>query len=270
VSEVDLVINVFERTYREVLRPGQVLARAQQHSYPFARRVILINNVDDPDELQSRLDPLLSSGEITEVHFVEERLDEALRKTGLTRGELEPVLHYSDCSLVALTLPGSPFVAYVDAEVHLAEEHDWITPALQMMQEDKRVAVANPDWTPSTLEAETREMHGQFALGYGFSDQLYLVKREEFAAAIYGYWCPMSWRYPLSHFAAVFEQRVDSYMRTHGRLRATYMGVRLEHRSDEGAGYRKTRGMLKWKSRAMHIILKSVQLLPGSSPRYHS
>lgn len=269
VPRVDFVINVFERTYREILQPGQIQARIAPHGFPFQKRVVLINNVDDRNDVVMRLAPLLASGEITDTYFIEDRLSETLRSAGVSKAELKKTIHYTDCSLVAIFLPGSPYLLYSDADVHLLNSVDWITPALQLMQADRRIAIANPDWTQSTLKAETREMTNGFALGYGFSDQLYLLDRKEFARPIYRHWVPISWRYPLSHLSPVFEQRVDSYMRLQGRLRATSTNVRYGHLAEEGQGYPAMSTKGRFKRKLMTILLKLCQLTPGDNPRYH-
>jgi hypothetical protein len=269
MTDVDYVINVFERSYREVLKPGSLRARSAEHCYPFRRIVVLVNNVDDREHVSAMLEALLASGEITEAHFVCDWLDHALSVTNLSRDEIRSSIHYTDCSLVAVVLAGSPYLLYSDADVHLTEPADWISPSLELMHTDHRVAVANPEWTPSTLHQETRERSGDFALGYGFSDQLYLLRRDEFARPIYKHSALVSWRYPLCHRAPVFEQRVDAYMRCFRRLRATSTRVAYRHTGDEGAGYSNMAQFDRWRRRFMHGVMWLASKMPGEDPRYH-
>ena len=70
---------------------------------------------------------------------------------------------------------------------------------------------------------------GDFSLGHGFSDQLFLARRAELAAPIYTTRCLAELRYPLAHIGPVFESRVDAHMRHHGRLRATWTRARYIH-----------------------------------------
>ena len=238
---VDLVINTFERTYRRALEPGAFSAVGEANQYPFARRVALINNVVDRSDAARRAQRLLDAGEIDEFHFVAERLDDALRVTGLRRRELEPLLHYSDAPLVAATLTGSPWFLYWDPEARLAEAVDWITPALELMDSDARVMVANPSWElPDAhdrrpgVEREAVETHGGFALGHGFSDQVFLARRATLAAPIYHQRCIVSIVYPGAHKATVLEARVGAYMRHHARLRATSLAATYVFDSSAG------------------------------------
>jgi hypothetical protein len=228
-EDVQLVVNTFERSYREVLAPGFFRRIEEDNRRPFARRVALVNNVDDRADAAGHAEQLVAAGEIDEFHFVADRLDGALAQVGLSERDLGDVPHYSDCSFVAVTLPGPPWVLYWDAEVRLERPTDWITPTIEVMNQDRRVLVGNPVWPAPTLERETLEDRGDFALGRGFSDQLYLVRREDMARPIYSERCLARLRYPMAHQGFIFEARVDSHMRHGQRLRATYRRARYTH-----------------------------------------
>lgn len=218
--DVDLVINSFERTYRNILAPGFFSRIAAQNRFRFARRIALINNVEDLPDAERRAVALVRSREIDDYHRVDLRADHALATTGLTRRDLGAGLLHSLPSLVAVTLPGSPWLVHWDAEVTLTSPGDWITPAIDLMERDERVLVANPRWASPKLDPETIERAGRWDLGHGFSDQLYLVRRSELAGPIYDRRCVVRRRYPLAHRGYLFEARVDAYLRHSGRLRA--------------------------------------------------
>ncbi|HXN39461.1 MAG TPA: hypothetical protein VN892_15600 [Solirubrobacteraceae bacterium] len=249
---VDLVVNVFERTYRRALEPGAIAAIAQANRFAFARRTVLVNNVDDRADAQARAQALLADGEIDELHFIADRLDGALRAVDLRRGELEPLLHYSDGPLVAVTLPGSPWLLYWDPEARLAEPVDWVTPALELIGDDARVIVANPSWEAADaagrragVEHEASETRGGFALGEGFSDQVFLASRAALAAPIYSQRCIVRLSYPGAHKAHVFEARLAAHMRHHGRLRATSLTATYETDAPSGRSSYPPKGMLE-------------------------
>jgi predicted transcriptional regulator len=239
MADVDLVVNTFERTYRTVLAPGFFAGLAEQSRFRFAGRVALVNNVDDLADALARADRLIAAGELTAAYVVAERLPAALAATGLAVADLGRAPHYTDCSLVAVTAPGSPWLVYWDADCALREPVDWITPSVALMERDRRVLVANPDmvYEPAP-NASTLEVRDGFALGLGFSDQLYLARRADLARPIYGDRTVAALRFPLAHVAHVFEARVDSHMRRHGRLRATHLGSAYAHPPDTaGASY---------------------------------
>ncbi len=240
-ESVDLVVNVFERTYRDVLETGAFAAIAAAQRHHFARRVVLVNNVAEPSDARARGQRLLDAGEIDELRFVADHLDRALARTGLRREELEPLLHYSDAPLVAATLPGSPWLLYWDPEARLEPPVDWIAPALELMGKDGRVIVANPSWELPDgagrrpgVEREAVATQAGFAIGHGFSDQVFLARRALLATPIYRQRCIASIAYPGAHKARVFEARVAAHMRHHGGLRAT--SLQASYVTDAPAG----------------------------------
>ena len=80
---VNLLINMYERTYRKVLVPGFFPAVEKQNCRSFANRIAIINNVDSRKDAASRAELLLASGEIDRYFFVADHIDQALAKTGL-------------------------------------------------------------------------------------------------------------------------------------------------------------------------------------------
>ena len=262
--DVDLVVNVFERNYRSVLRDGFFPSIEARNLRPFSRKVALINNVDEVADALARAEDIRSRGDIDEYHLVSRCLDDALAATGLTRRELGRLVHYSDCALVAITIPGADWLVYWDADVRLERPTDWVGPAIGLLERDRRVIVANPAWqgfAGTGTAAGARD--GPFRLDYGFSDQLFLARRSDLRRPIYRWNCPASLRYPLAHVAPVFEQRVDAYMRWHHRLRATYLGAVYTHPEPAGDTYqpRTVPERLRWwRNRAILRTLGALRL----------
>ncbi len=267
---VDLVVNTFERTFRRVLAPGTIAAVCEANRRGFARRVVLINNVADREQAGAQAARLVDSGEIDEFHFVAERIEAALARVQLRREELEPLLHYSDAPLVAACLPGSPWLLYWDADARLLAPCDWVSPALELMRRDERVLVANPSWEPPGtdgarpgVEREALGRDGDFALGEGFSDQVFLAARRELAAPIYRQRCISLLTYPAAHRAHVFEARVAAYMRHHGRLRATSLAATYAIEGEEGGSSYPAHGAREKARRARNAaVLRALSLSP--------
>ena len=273
-AEVELVFNCFERTIGGVVDPAALRALGDAHRYPFARRTLLVNNVADPSRWRPALDHLVEAGAVDRWVAVADALPAALAATGLTLRDIEARQHWSDFGLVAVTLPGPEWVCYCDPEITLPEPGDWITPAIDLMEADARVAVANPRWTTGTsAEDKADEVSGEFLLGYGFTDQIFLTRRSELARPVYRSALPVvlrspaSLRYPASFDSTVFEMRVDAYMRAHGRLRATHRHVRYDHSTPDGSSYR-PRGVAQRIRRARnHAVLKVLVEARFRSPR---
>ncbi len=268
---VDFVVNVYERTYRKVLAPGWFKTTQAPLRFPFARTVVLINNTDDPNDARRRSEALLSSGEIDEAHFVSDQIDASLQTLGLRQKHLGAVPHFSDCAFVALTVSGSPWLLYWDADLVQVAGGNWITPALHLLQHDPAVAVASPAWHPELPQQEATRVTSDFAIGYGFSDLAFLCHRETFIGQN---WTkpsvPASYRYPLAPVTPVFEQRVDSWMRRNRQMRATYLHARVEHRASEGDNYPQSWPLtVRTKSRIQRRLLQATCRLAPSDPRFN-
>lgn len=262
VDSVEFVVNCYERTYRGVLRPGFVQGLAAQQHYSFAGISVLVNNVDDRRDAELRA----ADCGADRVVFVQDRLQEALRRTGLVRRRhLRRLQHFTDCCLVAVTLEGPEWLCYWDADAALHEPTDWLSPALKYAHTHPEIAVMNPNnWHLELAEREALQIDGDMAIGYGFSDVAFLARRSEFAQPVYRYFAPAAWRYPLAHVEPIFEQRVDAYMRRTGRLRATYLPAVVTHPDRVGLNYPPT-GVREWLRRWVFRVVARA-LRPSQHP----
>jgi hypothetical protein len=237
---VDLVVNCYERTYRRVLAEGFFDAIADQNRVEFAGRYAVINNVVDTADARAMAERLVASGEIDGFVFVHERIDAALRQTGLRRRQLGARPYFVDYALVMAITGTSPFVLGWDAEVELDRPADWITPALGLLDGRPDVFSAAPRW-PSrgfdTLDEESISIDAPWRMTWSFGDQMWLARRAELASPIYRRFAPATLaRTPLHPFS--FEARIESYQRSRRRFRDVHEGVRYHHNDLEGVIHR--------------------------------
>lgn len=264
--DIDLVINTFERTYREVLKSGFFAAVEKQNLIQFCRKVVLINNVNNLQDAKMRAQILIESGELDAFYVVSDLIQPALKCTGLSVKTLGRLPYYSTGLLVAINLKESPWLVYWDAEIHLETPFNWIDPSIDMIEEDPRILIANPNWKGNGLKKETVERSGYFSLGYGFSDHVFLARRKDLAQPIYSKFCVASLRYPLSHISSVLEQRIDAWMRTHRRLRATYKNAIYIHPDNEGHSYPPEYIHEKFRKQIHKYLYKLGDSLPTNNP----
>lgn len=257
-GRVDLILTCFERTYRKVLAPGFAAGVAAQNLGRFRRTVVVVNNVADRGAVEVLAAARRAAGEINTFHFVADRVDEAYRQCGLSRRRLGRLHYYSDHLLVAATLPtDAEYLLHWDADIRLEPSADWITPSVELMNRDPQIFTANPWWGSDSISRETLVEAGPFAVGYGFSDQVFLVRRAEISGPIYRHFSLASLRYPLAHIGRTFENRIDSYMRCRRRLRATYRPAVYRHpdaASDTGAVA--ATAFERTKRRLQHVALR--------------
>lgn len=221
---------VWEGDYRVVLTEDRLASAIGHNCFEFATRVVYVNNVDSMRAVRLRARSLVSAGVVDDVVFVEDYAESALDHFGLTADDLGRGYVYSISELVSLYLAATDYVLHFAGDTVLSQTYDWLPGALDLLARRQDVAVVNASWAPdlAAAEAESVERDGDFLLGYGFSDQMYLVRTSEFSRRIYGESHPASDRYP-DYGGELFEKRVDSWMRNHRRLRATWTGGHYAH-----------------------------------------
>lgn len=187
-----------------------------------AHRKILVNNVEDQELVRSRATEFVASGLVDEVIVVEDYLDEALRHFSLSRESLGKGLVYSSAELVGLLTCKTPYLCHYASDCWNLHLSDWSSRGVELLNSNPKVSVVNPIWNGDYLGvlAESSSRSENYALGYGFSDQCYLVRSDEFKAADLNLKHFASERYP-AYGGELFEKRVDAWMRNNARLRAT-------------------------------------------------
>lgn len=241
---VDLIVSMYERTYRKVLVPGFFPTIETQNKRSFANKIAVINNVAVPADAARLAQQLVATGEINRFIFVSDHIDQALVKTGLSKTDLGRVANYTNWALAGICVTQSPWFVIWDSEISLVEPTNWIDPSIDFLEENNQAFVASPnhhpEWLRKSIKNKNTVLSGKFALGYGFSDQVFLARSEQFARPIYSERCIASLRYPLSHQGAVFEEKVDAYMRNHHLKRAIYTPADYLHPEETiGLGYPK-------------------------------
>ncbi|CAN5397832.1 hypothetical protein BH10ACT5_BH10ACT5_18950 [soil metagenome] len=242
-APVEFVINCFERNIGLVTEPGFLNRASSQHGHSFAVRTLLINNVGDREDARRKAAGAIARGEIDRYAFVDEHLNSALRRTNLKRRDFGRYLHWSDCCLVALNLDGPDLLCYVDVDLDLRGGEDWIQRGLDLFAEDPRVGVANPNWRmadgSTTVEREADEIGPGWFKGYGFTDQIFLCSRSQFAKPLLRRWVPLAlaspasarwagYQLPIGESTLFFEQIMDAYMRRRRILRVTIASREFE------------------------------------------
>jgi hypothetical protein len=226
---VALIVNVYERTYRPTLQAGQFTQIEQANRVVFDERWALINNVDDRHDAERRAVAMVETGELTGFRFVSDVIDDALRAARLPRRVLRNRGYFLDFGLAMGVTGSSPYVLGWDAETKLVAAYDWLTPAVEMLAADSDVFSAAPRWPAhrDTLDEESVAERGPWALNYGFSDQVFLVRRSEIASPIYRSFAPASLARSANH-PFTFEARLESFQRATSRMRATHTVARYD------------------------------------------
>ncbi len=239
---VTFATTVWEKDWRQILLDPEYLPvkQIENHCFPFAERILVINNVVDLEAVKRAAQAWVERGVLSRYVVAQESvLDFFHLKRGdfrmgsdahLYQGVNPDWIYYNALGpLTAVYECTSDYLLYLTGDVRMDQPVDWVRSSLEMMEKRPNYRVANPVWNGKVDEAR-RESSGKrrgfYVAKQGFSDQLFLVKREVFRAPIYG-----EIREDSSHFPRgdVFEKRVFSYMKNRGWERITFKGGSYTH-----------------------------------------
>jgi len=214
---------VYENDWKYILLGDYLNKMINNCGFQFEERVLFINNVKNINEVVKYAQRKIDDGIIDCFYIVEEYADKALEFFAIKKESFERGYYYSIAELVSIYLCKTEYLLHFSSDSFIREkETNWIKNAIEIFKERKDIIVANPTWNYNYKDANEESLFelGNFYVGYGFSDQCYLLKTKEFKNKIYNEKNTISERYP-NYGGELFEKRVDSFMRNHGFYRIT-------------------------------------------------
>jgi hypothetical protein len=231
---VSFETKVWEKDYEIILKSGRIQNMIARCHYPFEQKKLFINNVNDLAKVQRLADKLISKSVIDQYVVVDDFAKEALDFFELSTESLGRGYYYSIAELVSIYLCTTKYLLHFsgDSIPMRNSNSQWLYILIKKLESNPKISVANLLWNQRTQEAiqESIEHDPQFCVGYGFSDQMYLIRTDEFRRPIFNEHNEKSNHYP-GYGGELFEKRVHSYMLNHERLRATYLESSYKHRN---------------------------------------
>jgi hypothetical protein len=234
---MDLTIETkcWEHDWHWVLQADRMRAMVERCASDRAKYVLWINNGPSLECMRRGADILVSKGLIHEYGVVADFADEALSFFGIEPDGFDGGYFYSIAELVGVYQCTTPYLLHFagDTLPHAGLPDKWMNTLLCGLNEHPDWLTVNLLWNGRLHEAK-READffsgalDEWAVGYGFSDQMYLVRTSEFRAPIYHLSHPAGKRYP-RYGGNLFERRVDAFMRTNQRLRGTWLPGSYAH-----------------------------------------
>jgi hypothetical protein len=218
-----VITNCWENDWEILLKTNFLKNKILRNDWEFTKKTLLINNVKDRLEVEEYAKKMVDRGVLTNYFFVEDHINAALESFQLTKEALGKGYYYSNHELVGVYLCDTDYLLYFTGDTWLDKKTEWIAASLNEMEKNQNYKVANLIWNRKDDEAKkesTSEIE-DFYVGFGFSDQCFLIRTKDFKAPIYNETNPLSERYP-KYGGETFEKRVDSWMRNHNFLRLTF------------------------------------------------
>jgi hypothetical protein len=221
----------YENDWEFILRGRLLEKMIGRCNYDFSRRKVFINNVSDLNAIVRCAERKVRERVIDEFIVVDDYAERALQFFELTKESFGVGYYYSIAELVSIYLCTTPYLLHFSSDTILEPNSSkWIQEAIALFSERTEFAVANPVWDHQhdMATSESTEELPEWYIGYGFSDQGYLLRTEYFKQPVYNEHNEQSERY-LRISGELFEKRVDAYMRNHRLLRITNKGVSYLH-----------------------------------------
>lgn len=223
MRSVTFATSCWERDWDILLRTKFLQNKIERNEYDFTKKVLIVNNVKDRSKVEKYAREAVDKAVITDYFFVEDYINEALEHFQLTKEALGKGFYYSNHELISIYLCQTDYLVFFTGDTRLDRKIRWIEPAITEFEKNSGFKVANPVWNEKFDEAknESTSEIGDFYVSFGFSDQCFLVRTNDFKAPIYNETNSASERYP-EYGGETFEKRVDSWMRNHNFLRLTF------------------------------------------------
>lgn len=218
---VTFATSCWEKDWRLILLDPDYLAvrQIENHRFPFAERLLIINNVDDLKAVQQAAQVKIDQGVLTRIVVAQD----ILPFFQLQRSDFTDWQYYNALApLAAIHACQSDYLLYLTGDVYLKKPMHWLPKTLRCMGSHPQFKVANLTWNGKTDEAKQesyRRTWNFYVAKQGFSDQMFLIRTSDFRAPIYGEIHPDSHHYPRGD---VFEKRVFSYMKNRNWERITF------------------------------------------------
>ncbi len=222
---ITFATSVWENDWEFLLKTDRLEQAIARCHYPFTEKVLFITNVRNRQQVSTHADQLVQRGIIDRFIFVDEYAQQALDSLNISQQSAAPGYYYSIADYVSIYCCRTEYLLQFkgDSMVEPDAPQDWLRRGIKLLETRPDIKVFNLCWNHMVDAARVESLSetGDCFLGYGFSDQMYLVRAQEFKQTIYDQDHPASSRYP-SYGGRAFERRVDSWMRNNQFLRATF------------------------------------------------
>ena len=210
------------------------------NDYAFLEKILIINNVKDPEKVKFFAQKRVDEGLLTHFYFAADLEKEVLDFFQLKKedfksreeGVLDDWVYYNASGiLTALYKCRGEFFLYHTGDACLEKKVSWIEKAIKLMNKHPDYKIANLSWNRCLKEvkqAAFKKEKGFFVSENGFSDQQFLVRSKDFQKPIFHEIRDDSHHFP---WGDTFEKRVFSFMKNHGWKRITYGRGSYLHRS---------------------------------------
>lgn len=223
----------YENDWEFVLKGSYLEKNLERCHFPFSHKRLIINNVKDIRKVARYAEKKVNAGLLDDFILAEDYAEEALKHFQIKKESFTSGYYYSISELVSIYLCEQDYLLHFSSDSAMEKNKvNWIDKAISQFEQNPKMIVANPVWNHRYQEAknEAFDETKDWYIGYGFSDQCYLIRTDFFKGPVYNEKHPSSERYP-KYGGELFEKRVDSLMRNREYYRITSKEVSYRHKN---------------------------------------
>lgn len=220
---ITFATNCWEEDWEYLLKEGLLEQMIDNCHYKFDCKILCIGNVADIKKVEPYAQKKVDAGVIDRYIILRDNAEQVLDFYEIDKDSFNGGYNYSIAPLTAIYFSNTDLFLFFTGDSRLEPDNDgWIEKASSMLLDSKDYFVANPLWNRciDELKSESLSETEDWAVGFGFSDQCFLVRTVDFRKPIYNEKHPASERFP-KHAGDSFEKRVNSYMHNHNLYRLT-------------------------------------------------
>jgi hypothetical protein len=214
--KIAFYVNVWERTYENVLLNGFLENILDIINYKFDEKTIIINNIRN---IHPILEIIGKKFNDFNIHLTEKDLPNKLEYFNLTKQDISSTYWTALPPLTALYYTTADYLFHIEEDCVIKKWNEkFIGNAISVMEGTDSFMCAMPDWTENSRGAKGESLFedDEFYYAQGFTEQFFMIPVQKFKQDIYHENNALSDRYPPQSF---FERKVDSYMRNHEKFR---------------------------------------------------
>ena len=216
---VTFQINVYEKTYKDILETR--LENFLKILPKFDEYVFIDNGVVDKEHLRK----LLEKFPQFDLYTTGERDEEVLNHFDMK--DLGIAYKYTIPHLYSIYFSKSDYIMHVSEDILDLQIENFVEDSVKLLENNSDIISTVPNW--GAIYLESSEYRDNFGIAFGFSDQIYILKRDRFNDKIfYNYYHIDSQRYP-DYGGESFEKRVNSYMRCMNLKRGIHKNSSYRH-----------------------------------------
>lgn len=224
---------VYENDWQYLLVGNYLSKMISRNKFSFDRRVLIINNVLSRSKVEKYARKKVREDVIDQYYFVDDYVEDALEFYDLNKSSFGIGYYYSISEIVGLYVCETDYLCHYSSDsLQFPSVSNWIDESIKLFESNKNILVANPLWNIKVKLNDSQLNSDKFHFSNaGFSDQCYLIRKEDFNKNTFMFHHPDADEIYPSYGGELFEKKIYSYMRFQDKHRITFKKSFYRHQN---------------------------------------